>query len=571
MSLSTFLHRYIRRALPVVSQAIRSPPAQSTCIPRSNITYNNQFPIKYHFQHRWLSSRETNEFIDPNPLAAQAESLLTSVADPHGDPLHDDIQKAYNLLTEAVKQNSPRAKTLLASLYREGVSVSQDIPAALRLFLEAANDGDPIAQCSLGVLQLQLVEQEMNEGNKDVIGTELYVHKNEKGEQRAHVELEMSDGEKFSDAPTPAELVRKVRKARRKAGFSDAQSREFEQYKQEKRSQRINEQKEIALTWLQRAADQGNTTAMVRLANEIVRQKPHDAMIWYERAIKKDRNTDAYFNLGQIYAEGVDGVPADQKTALKNFAMAAQLGDASAQFYLGHLYRIGSASVNVDLASSRQYIQLAVDQGHPGAEYYLALMYRNGEGGLEVSESAFRKHLYASAASGHGPANSCLADMYYKGSDGVKVDYQEALKYFLKAGELGEENALCSAAAIYFHGIGVEEDKHHAFLLYQEAIKLGSVQALRSVGSMYYHGHGVPANKKIAQYFFQVADETEQTLNESEREHENKPIERTDAPKHPMADIPRFTEDVSPFSGVPDEPDDDSSTEQTQTTTVKPN
>lgn len=571
MSLITCFHRFIRYAPPFVSRTVQSSSTQLTYIPRSNTGYYNQFLNNRLSQYRSLSSSKTTEFIDPNPLAAQAESLLTSVADPHGDPQHDDIQKAYKLLTEAVTQNSPRAKTLLASLYREGVSVSKDIPTALRLFLEAANDGDPIAQCSLGFLQLELIEQEWNGKDNDVVGTALYIHENDKGEQRAHVELETKDGQKLTDPPTPAQLVREIRKARKKAGFSDAQSREFEEYKQEKKNQTLKERKEIAITWLQRAADQGNTTAMVQLANEILHQKPLDAIAWYERAIKKDKNTDAYFNLGQIYSEGVDGVPVNKKNALKNFAMAAQLGDASAQFYLGHLYRIGSESVNVDMESSRQYIQLAVDQGHPGAQYYLALMYRNGEGGLEISESAFRKHLYASAAGGHGPANSCLADMYYKGSDGVKADYQEALKYFLKAGELGEQDALCSAAAIYFHGIGVKEDKHQAFLLYQEAIKLGSVQALRSVGSMYFHGHGIPANKKIAQHFFQVADETEENLNESEREHERKPIGRTDAPKHPMADIPRFTEKISPSDGVADEHGDNPSTEQSQISTAKPN
>lgn len=474
---------------------------------------------------------------------------MTSLKDPVSS--HSEVREALSLLTRAVSENSPRAKTLLASMHREGIGVKQDYSAALRLFCDAAVAGDPIAQCSLGVLQLELIDKKEKEHfANSVKSTDFAVDVDDKGEIRGRIELEMKDGQSVTDAPKPADLVRRIRKARRKAGFTDEQSKEFEDFKEKERIRKLSEEKEIALSWLDKAISQGNDVAMNALACEVLEKDPKRAQELYELAIKTSRNTDAYFNLGQLLARGKEGVPQDQKGALKNFAMAAQLGDASAQYYLGHLYRVGSHEVNVDQASARQYIELAAEQGHPAALYYLALMHLNGEGGLEVSEGAFRRYAKIAAEAEHGPAHLFLGNMYYKGTEGAEIDYKKAFNHFLAAGRLGEGDGYCSAAAMYFHGIGVAEDHHEAFLLYQEAAQLGSTHALRSIGSMYYHGHGTPANKKIAEYFIHIADESEAEEKKAGNEHMGTAVETTEAPRHPMMDVPRVAVQEESFEDI---------------------
>ncbi|CAN8061562.1 unnamed protein product [Agarophyton chilense] len=499
------------------------------------------------------SCENTNIFDARNSLTEEAERLLKEDT----MTISENAQRVLEILKTAVSQNSPRAKTLLGSLFREGIIVEKNRDEALRLFNEAAEQGDPTAQCSLGAFKLQVVKEKMVEGMHDTVKhTDFTVDINERGEARGMLHVESKGGGPV-DAATPAELVRRVRKARRKAGFTDEQAREFEEFKIRKEEEAMAAERQDAISWLERAVQQDNVEAFVILGNEILQEDPKRAIDLYEAAVQRGRNVDAYYNLGQIYTRGLGSVAPNAKAALKNFAMAAQLGDSSAQFYLGHLYKVGSEEIKLDLASARQYIEMAAAQDHPGALYNLALMHKDGEGGLEISHGAFLRYVNQAANLDHGPAHVCLAELYYTGSNGIDVDYKKALYHFLAAGRLGEAEAYCSAAAMHFHGFGTDEDQHQAFLLYQKAAEFGSTKAFRNIGSMYFHGHGIPSNKNVAEHFFRVADERESASRKSDEVHLQKPVASTEAPKHPMADVPRPNKEsrdselVTPDPSVP--------------------
>lgn len=459
-------------------------------------------------------------FRDTNEHAKQAEKLITALHEPSTS--HPDIVRAAELAQKAVSEGSSRGKTLLGSLYREGFGVKKDYETAERLFLEASEAGDPIAQCSLGVLKLQLLKEEEN---PEIEPTDFAVAVDEEGKFVAsRIGLSKADGTPVNDKTTPAQLVRKVRKARRKAGFSDLDAQEYETYRQREEEKMRKMQRREAHAWLERSIEQGNDTAILALANDLIREDATRAVELYERAAKEHRNIDAYYNLGQIYERGVGDVPVDLKASFKNFSMGAQLGDASAQFYMGHLYHTGSFVTETDPNMARRYIEMAVNQGHPGAIYYYALMHRNGECGLEENFDEFRRYMHLSAQGGHGPALACLGDMYYHGSDGVETDYGKALEYFTRAGKNGESEALCSAAAMHFHGTGTKQDRLQAFNLYQDAAVKGSINALRNLSSMHFYGHGVPANKKLSEHFMRVADETERSQKEASEQGARKSI-----------------------------------------------
>lgn len=501
-------------------------------------------PILHNKRHPFCTLPSIPRFHDSNLLSAKAQALLVQL-ESQRSPDDSKLSETISLATQASDQGSPRAKTILASMHREGVGLPQDKPLAEQLFRQAAEAGDPIAQCSLGVLILDRIRESAEE-EPGVSSEKLYIDIDEEGKPHARVDLQLKDGSLISDAPKPADLVRRVRKARRKAGFTDQEAWEFEEFKTRERERGREEERAAAFAWLEKAIEQGNDHAMVSFANELLEKQPLRAVELYKQAVKEGKNTDAYYNLGQIYTMGVEGIDVDHKAASINFAMAAQLGDASAQYYLGHLYRVGSDFVKVDEASSLQYVQLAADQEHPAATFYLALMHKNGEGGLEASNGAFLRYVTKAAKLEHGPAHICLGEMYYKGTDGVSVDYEKALYHFNEGGKLGEAEAYCSAAAMYFHGFGTAKDEHQAFLLYQEAARFGSISALRNIGSMYFEGQGVPPNKKVSEQFFKIADEYEaKQRQEGLAFTRNTPVRTAEAPKHPMADIPRSTSDFS--------------------------
>jgi TPR repeat protein len=70
----------------------------------------------------------------------------------------------------------------------------------------------------------------------------------------------------------------------------------------------------------------------------------------------------------------------------------------------------------------------------------------------------------------------------------------------LEAGDLGHSNALCSAGAMFFHGLGTERNFTKSYQLYQHAVDADSEnkEAWRNLASCYYHGHGTKKDVKLA-------------------------------------------------------------------------
>ena len=81
----------------------------------------------------------------------------------------------------------------------------------------------------------------------------------------------------------------------------------------------------------------------------------------------------AQFNLGVMYNQG-QGVPQDNKTAVKWYKFAAEQGHASAQHYLGVMYHEGQG-VPQDNKTAVKWYKLAAEQGDADAQLNLGVMY----------------------------------------------------------------------------------------------------------------------------------------------------------------------------------------------------
>lgn len=485
---------------------------------------------------RYQTAAAGKPFHDSNPSAVKAEKMIRSLErrPTSSDPV---VIKAAELVKKAVSEGSTRGKTILASMYREGLGVDKDVDTAFCLFEEASKSGDPVAQCSLGDLTLNTLKEE--DDHHRLTPSDLRIAVDEHGEQKAaHVEFVKPDGTTASDRTTPSELVRRVRKARRKAGFSDSQALAYEHHRGEEEEKAMQEARAVAHNWLECSIDQGFDQAMVVLANDIFTNHPERAVELYERAGKSAQNTDAYFNLGQIYENGAEGISPDFKKSFKCYGLSAQFGDPAGQVYMAHLYRNGSPEVDANEKLAVEYMEMAVQQHHPPALYFWAVMHLNGECGLYKDVDLFRATMKESAELEFPPALACLGDMYYKGTEGTEMDYEKALDCFTRAGHLGESDAMCSAAAMHFRGLGTKVNEHEAFMLYQEAALHDSVPALRNIASMYFYGQGVPTNKKMAEHFMQVADTTEQNQRDEKLKGADQTIRTTPVPAHSMPPQP---------------------------------
>ena len=119
------------------------------------------------------------------------------------------------------------------------------------------------------------------------------------------------------------------------------------------------------------------------------------------KLLAEQGDASAQFNLALIYDNG-EGVIEDDKEAVKWYRLAAEQGDASAQYNLGVSYDNGEGVIEDDKEAAK-WFRLAAEQGDASAQYNLGNMYDNGEGVIQDNVYA---HMWfnIAAASGHEKA-----------------------------------------------------------------------------------------------------------------------------------------------------------------------
>jgi len=105
----------------------------------------------------------------------------------------------------------------------------------------------------------------------------------------------------------------------------------------------------------------------------------------------------AQYNLGQMYRKG-QGVPKNDKTAVKWYKLAAEQGQQSAQNNLGVMYDEGRG-VPQNYKTALKWYRLAAEQGNANAPNNLGLMYAQGTG---VIQSYIYAHMWGNIAASNG-------------------------------------------------------------------------------------------------------------------------------------------------------------------------
>lgn len=128
----------------------------------------------------------------------------------------------------------------------------------------------------------------------------------------------------------------------------------------------------------------------------------------------------------------------DYETALTEWQVLADEGDADGQFGMGLLHDNGFG-VALDSLLAAKWYQSAAEQGHGEAQCNLAVMYENGWGVAQSDENAFKWYSLA-AEQGIPLAQYSLGKMYKDGF-GVARDNIQAHKWLTIAFEMGSNNA----------------------------------------------------------------------------------------------------------------------------------
>ena len=212
----------------------------------------------------------------------------------------------------------------------------------------------------------------------------------------------------------------------------------------------------VAMRWYLKAATQGHGDAQVSLglmfledlAQAGMHRNADQARYWFRRAAESG-DTRAMVHLARVL---VDHNPqAHGAEAIAWLERAADAGHAPAQYELARLLR-GAPGIEPDPLLALHYLHEAADRQHVPAMFALGLLLERGEG-LDRTYPEQAAHWYARLARehGHGDAAHHLGILHVEGR-GVARSTQRATDMFQRAIALGCHEAMYSLALLHCAG-----------------------------------------------------------------------------------------------------------------------
>jgi len=262
--------------------------------------------------------------------------------------------------------------------------------------------------------------------------------------------------------------------------------------------------KEAQLQLLSVAADRQDPKALFKLAN------------WYlsGNKVKKDENkgvelltraaelghSDAQLDLGFYYGMGQLGLEQDYNTAYQWYLKSANQSNPIALSNLGIFFRDGTA-VQQDIVAAESYFQKSIAAGNEKAFCYLGDLYRDNSERYSIEKAI---ESYKNGADvGQSSCQYSLGETYKESLQ----NYAESIKWYLKAGESGDNRGYFSLALLYDDGTKVSQNYSKAIEYYQLAAEAGHDSALSNLGYMYEAGKGVASNNQKALEYYLKAEE----------------------------------------------------------------
>ncbi len=215
-------------------------------------------------------------------------------------------------------------------------------------------------------------------------------------------------------------------------GYAKAQYMLGDMYKS---GDEVVKDKEKALYWLKKAADQGHKDAKMELElmePQIRGKGPGEQL---PGILLSDKSPGEYKKAGDRYYFD----EKQYKKAFEAYEQGALMGHAGCQNMLGYLYHMGHG-VKLDNKKAVKWYRKSAMQEHSIGLFNLGVMYANGLGTKQDYKEAWKLFL-KSANLGLAEAQFQLGILYSKGL-GTNKDNKAARKWFKKAADLGNQKAI---------------------------------------------------------------------------------------------------------------------------------
>lgn len=319
-----------------------------------------------------------------------------------------------------------------------------------------------------------------------------------------------------------------------------------------------------ALECYRAAADLGNAYAMGNLglsyAKGTLTEQNHDAALsWFAKALQtKDKNAkiwvisrvnqigndllfpsngsepdyetakayytlsadqedpDGLFYIGVMHGQGW-GCDRSSVKAITYFSRALDQGSAPAAYNLAVLYTYGDKEIRQDLDKGFDYFCQAADLGYAGTADLMndtAVKILNGDGFPKDPLLALAWYEKAADAGSTYACNNLAYLCAYHPVKEIEQDLQQALTYYKKAAELGDDKApanLYTTAMNLLEGKqGLKRDPQAAMLWFKEAAYRGNVPSMVMLGRLYsdkvYQKDFAPDMGTALRWFEKAAD-----------------------------------------------------------------
>lgn len=204
-----------------------------------------------------------------------------------------------------------------------------------------------------------------------------------------------------------------------------------------------------------------------------------EALRWYRLAAAQG-NADSQYRLGVMYAEG-HGLEQDLAEAAKWFRLATEF-DIRSYDQAGEL-RIDPEYLKEEVTGPRSKLRQLADGKNLGAQYHLALL-----------EDQYARKWYQQASElGSIEAYYSLAEIFLEGR-GAPQNAAAAVRLYGRAAERGLADAKYKLGMMYVLGRGVLPNTTEALKWYQQAAEQGVIEAQLAIGSMYAKGQFLTTN-----------------------------------------------------------------------------
>eukprot|EP01114_Cavostelium_apophysatum_P020942 TRINITY_DN7167_c0_g1_i2.p1 TRINITY_DN7167_c0_g1~~TRINITY_DN7167_c0_g1_i2.p1 ORF type:complete len:415 (+),score=48.88 TRINITY_DN7167_c0_g1_i2:388-1632(+) len=239
----------------------------------------------------------------------------------------------------------------------------------------------------------------------------------------------------------------------------------------------VKQDRTEALKWFQKGSELGSERCRLRLADIYFSGVCSDIGIpkSYERSLSIYRELARSNMPLHCYKLGVclkSGSISEQKESYKWFEKAAQQGSIEAMYELG----LQSNGEN-NFKKARSWFNEAASKGHAASHRKLAEIYRSGQVGEKNEPEAFRWFL-SGAELGDANCQYHVAKYYKEGNAGILKDDERAFGWCMLSADQGFAQAMFAAGEHYEQGIGVRADEREARKWFQKAADHGDMNAL---------------------------------------------------------------------------------------------